>query len=195
MDEKAIFSAVDSLQRIFTVVLALALGEALKQFVADKAENPKDRIIHWDRLVALLAFLLLLIPFYEGMARYLYAEFQTPKRATHYSGFLLMDSIAFTIEASLFFVMSRALPMVQWRRFYAAVLVILGVDTAWEVILLVTNRPASLSWLSLNLAFAAVLAVILIKCADKRGPYLAAIAMLLRTIFDYVTNWGFYFPS
>ena len=115
MDDQAILSTVDNLQRIFSIVLALALAEALKQFVADKATRPEDRAIHWDRLMALIAFLLLLIPFYHGMGRYYFEVYHTKDLPRPYSLHLMIDSLAFTVEATLFFVMSRALSLVQWR--------------------------------------------------------------------------------
>lgn len=51
----------------FSIVLALALGEAFKQCVSER----ENGAIQWDRMLALLTFLLLILPFYQGMNRYL----------------------------------------------------------------------------------------------------------------------------
>ena len=50
----AIRSTVESLQQIYTIVFALAIAEAFRQFVADRADPTEDRTIHWDRLFALI---------------------------------------------------------------------------------------------------------------------------------------------
>src|SRR5262245_57408449 len=70
-----------------------------------------------------------------------------------YSLHLMVDSLAFTIEAILFFVMSRALPLVQWRLFYWTVVLILCVDTVWAAFVFWTHRPEIVEWLIMNLIF------------------------------------------
>jgi hypothetical protein len=198
MNEKAIVSTVSSLQTIFTIVLALSLGEAFKQFVADKAEKPEDRHIHWNRLTALVSFLLLLIPFYHGMGQYFYSTYISNPRPQPYSLFLMIDVLAFTLEASLFFVMSRALPRIQWRRFYKAVVCILIIDTAWGSIVLFFHPQPIVAWLILNAVFVPVFFLILRRCPAHEsiwGPSLAFAAMAVRTVLDYATLWTFYFPQ
>jgi hypothetical protein len=198
MDEKAILSTVDNLQRAFTIVLALSLGEAFKQFVADKAVKPEDRTIHWDRLIALIAFLLLLFPFYQGMDRYFYNVYRTQSRPSPYSLYLAIDCLMFTLESSLLFVMSRALPLVQWRRFYIAVLIILSADAIWGTIAWLTHTPSISRWVVLDLVSIPVFFVILLVFrlpTSRWGPALSLIVMLIRTIIDYWMYWDFYFPS
>ena len=199
MNNDAIWSTVESLRQIFAIVLALSLNEAFKQFIADRVEAPSGKSIRWDCLLALLVFLLLLVPFYHGMARYLYDVYHTPaSRPQPYSRFLLIDVISFTVEASLFFVMSRALRRVQWRRFYWAVVVILASDAVWGATVWLTHTQAFLPWLILNLVFLAILGAVLMVCRtpdSRSGPVIALIAMAVRTILDYATSWTFYFPA
>jgi hypothetical protein len=198
MNEDAIISAVDNLQRIFTIVLALSLGEAFKQFVSDHAVKPEDRTIRWDRLMALCAFLLLLIPFYHGMGRYFFDVYQTPPRPEPYSRYLLIDSLAFIAMASLFFVMCRELPAVQWRRFYCAVVGILLIDMVWGIGVWLSHRQANAEWLILNAIALPVLVIILAVFRSPRstfGPILALLAMIVRTVADYWVSWSFFFPQ
>jgi hypothetical protein len=198
MNNEAILSTVQILERIFAIVLALALGEAFKQFVSDTPKNPDDSFIHWDRFTALAALLLLLIPFYQGMGQYFYQVYHTAQRPKPYSAFLLVDCVAFTLEAALFFVMSRALPMIQWRRFYKTVLLVLILDTLWGSFVWVSHHQAIQWWLVLNILFMAVFVVILSVFRphnSKWGPRLALLAMIVRTVADYRTSWEFYFPS
>ncbi len=118
-------------QRAFTIVLALALAEAFKQFIADKADKPEDRVIHWDRLPALLSFLFLAFPFFHGMSRYFFVTYiHTTTPPPHYAVYLMIDGIAFLFESAMFFVMSRTLSAGQWRRYYLSVLLLLAIDVA-----------------------------------------------------------------
>ena len=62
---------VNFFQGAFTIVLALALGEALKAFVAGDDERP----IHWDRTPPFVSFLLIFFPFFQSMSQYLYLTY------------------------------------------------------------------------------------------------------------------------
>src|SRR5690349_3178439 len=132
-------SVVIFFRSAFTVVLALALGEAFKQFVTDRIagegryQEPKPDfpIILWTRLPALLSFLFLIWPFFQGMNRYFNKTYQSGSMPQPYSLYLSIDGILFTVEAALFFVMSRALPVAKWRLFYLCTLGLLVVDSIW----------------------------------------------------------------
>src|SRR5438046_924046 len=115
-------------QGAFTFILALALTESFKQFVADKAEREEDRHIHWERLWSLISFLFLIMPFFQGMSRYYYSEYLAAEIPDHYDFLLMFDGICFLTEAAIFFVMSRTLAPVLWRRFYSSVLLLFMVD-------------------------------------------------------------------
>jgi hypothetical protein len=68
---KAIPDIVRFFQTTCTFVLALAITEAFKQFVADRSNKPEERrFFHSDRLAALMSFLFLALPFYQRMNRY-----------------------------------------------------------------------------------------------------------------------------
>jgi nucleoside 2-deoxyribosyltransferase len=198
-NQEAILSSVNNLHTIFSIVLALALAEAFKQFVSDSPTEPQGQTpIHWDRLMALVAFLLLLIPFYHGMGRYFYDVYHSKSIPHPYPLHLIVDSLAFLIEGSLFFVMSRALARTMWRRFYWAVVMILAVDTVWAFFVWWTHRPEIVEWLIMNCIFLPVFAAILGWCRGriaKWGPVVALVAMLIRTVGDYATSWDFYFPE
>jgi hypothetical protein len=58
------------LQASYTILLALAFGEAFKQLVPDG-----DQPIRSDRLPLLLAFLFMIFPFNHGMSRYFYSTY------------------------------------------------------------------------------------------------------------------------
>jgi hypothetical protein len=124
-----------------------------------------------------------------------------------YSGYLMFDGVAFTIESALFFIMSRALSLAQWRRFYGSVLCLLAVDSFWGLtrtgflagsIWALPTGPIE-SWIILNIIFAIVIFGILFIFRGGKRPYVASgvglIAVFIRTFLDYYWNWNFYFPA
>jgi hypothetical protein len=65
--------------------------------------KPDYPVILWKRLPALLSFLFLIWPFFQGMNRYFYATYKPDALPQPYSLYLSIDGILFTIEAALFF--------------------------------------------------------------------------------------------
>jgi hypothetical protein len=192
MDHSAdIHNVVSFFQAAFTFILALALTESFKQFVADRAEKEEDRHIHWDRLWSLISFLFLIIPFFQGMSRYYYVEYVDNKITAHYAIWLIFDGVAFLIEAALFFVMSRTLSPVLWQRFYLSVLALFVVDSVWALFSYETHHVPILPWLALNVTSIIVFTTLIYKF---RAPRTACIAVVIRTILDYYVMWYFYFP-
>lgn len=196
---KDILDAIAFFKQAFTIILALALGEAFKQFVADRADKPEDRVLHWDRVLALFSFLLLIVPFYQGMSRYFFITYSDPAKFPQpYSAFLMFDGFAFMCESALFFIMSRALSLAQWRRYYCSVLVLLAVDSLWGVVAQTTHGTAIAPWIYLNVVFGIVLIIILFVFRHEARSYYASsfglAAMFVRTFFDYYFSWNFYFP-
>jgi len=190
---KDVMDAVAFFPRAFTIVLALALGEAFKQFVTDKAETA----IQWSRLPALLAFLFMVFPFFHGMNRYFFQTYQHPLPPASYAGSLLFDSSTFMAEAALFFVMSRSLADEQWRRFFVALLVLLAIDTTWGVFEL--QHLADIRyWIILNIVLAVALGGLLAyfwKKTTVAWPAIwAAVATFITTSISYYLSWTFYFP-
>lgn len=193
-NSKDVVDAITFFQRAFTIVLALALGEAFKQFVTDKEEKG----IQWDRLPALLTFLFMVFPFFHGMNRYFFLAYLNPlPTVKSYAGYLLFDGIAFMIESALFFVMSRSLAGVQWKRFFVALMALLLVDTGWGCIEL-ARMPEIGYWLILNAVLAALLGLVMLVCWKKENPsfpsVFAATAAFTTTTISYYLLWNTYFP-
>jgi hypothetical protein len=200
---KDIVDIVGFYQKAFTLILALALAEAFKQFVADKANKEEDRVIHWDRLWSLVSFLFLIFPFFQGTSRYFYVEYlHDSKLPSNYAAFIMFDGAMFTIEAALFFVMSRTLSLTLWRRFYYSVLWLFVIDSIWAFLCWKLRGVDILYWLLLNVAATAVLGpfIVVNRCIRRSvTPSLACkiccIGIIFRTMLDYWMMWSFYFPS
>jgi hypothetical protein len=201
----------------FTVVLALALSEAFKQFVTDRISaegryqepRPDQAIILWPRLPALLSFLFLIWPFFHGMNAYFsmtYLDHSHPMPSP-YSFYLSADGVLFTIEAALFFVMSRALSLTKWRLFYCCIIVLLMVDSVWGFITL-THTTRVRPWLILNAISFLILGIIILalhkiskgkEIAKSKVRYFICVVLpllsLTRTSIDYWKMWDLYFPD
>jgi hypothetical protein len=198
-------NAVGFFRQTFVIVFALALTEALKQFVAEQpkqANDPlSDRLIHWDRLPALLAFVFLLVPFFQGTVRYFYLTYESQKPFAYYDRFLVVDGVAFLIEAALFFAMSRAITPTRWRSLYMCIIWLLIADSSWGEIEYLHGALPTPHWIYLNIGLAMALGLLLwfIRTDERwRMPvamYLGMTAVIIRTVWDYSLDWTLYFPA
>jgi len=201
MNEEAIKSSIKSLQYIYAVVIALSIAEAFKQFVLPP--NEKNGIqksgIQWDRLPSLFCLLFLVVPFYHGMTRYLYDFYHiADKRPSPYACWLLFDCTVFTVEAGLFFVLSRSLPKELCRRFFWTVMVLLLVDIIWGVVVWRFRINVISSWVIVNVVTFSLLWLFLSVFRRSRSWWITALLSLMviaRTVVDYWTGRNFYFPN
>jgi len=187
----------------FSIVLALALGEALKQCVTEREGTQGFEVgdIRWDRVLALVTFLSLILPFYQGMNRYLLHTYGGAASQNISAGFLIIDGIAFMAESALFFVMSRNLSENRWRYFYQTVLALLLVDSGWGFSAIQHANDQGVStiwkWIALNVV-TSILLFVMIKYGKQfldqhRIAILGACGMIARTVVDYFISWDFYF--
>lgn len=193
-------TTISDLQRIYTIVLALAIGEAFKQFIPDAHRKLEERKLNWDQLFALASFLLLVLPFFQGMSRHMFIEYHEGPLRHSYPEWLLLDCIAFTVEGALFFVLSRTVSARQWTRFYFTVLLLLVVDGAWALIELmfpISQVHAIRTWFWLDVVFALLFGLALLVLRRRKyfvGAIVGLVLMVARSGFDYGLMWDFYFP-
>lgn len=203
MNAPAVQSTIDSLKGVYAIVLALAIGEAFKQFVVDRANKPEERHVQFDRLPALLSFLLLVIPFYHGIVRYYFDTYSVPPLPHRYGMWLSIDSFAFMMEAILFFVLSRSLSLVQWDSFYRTVILLCGFDMLWVLVGAFHNPKTIWNWVLLDIV--TIVAIFLIHGHWRnfdRNPkkwvclpaLLPVLVLFARGLIDYTVNRPFYFP-
>jgi hypothetical protein len=168
---------VENIQSIYTIVLALAIAEAFNQAV--KESKPMEEVhattirnwfacVHPARIISLIVFLLLAVPFFEGNQRYLYLQYIEPLRLPDplksvSASWLNFDCLIFSVEAGLFFVMSRSLSARRWQQFYATIVVLLMVDFVWAVLEMWHGSHVPREWLWFDLiASVALVAIILV---------------------------------
>ncbi len=201
MNVEAIKSSVESLQQVYTVILALSLGEAFMQFVNDKSGR-NENIVNLGMLPGLIGFLALLIPFFQGMNRYFYevyiavpTEYYGSNK--YYGNYLIRDCILFTIEASIFFMLSRSMQLDQWKKYYKIVIGLLFLDVGWGIWVYYTTSTEILSWVIVNIFSLPLLILVVVLIKREKiywGIFLSLFVTISRTVFDYLYSWHFYFP-
>jgi hypothetical protein len=128
----AIENAVNHFQWLFTIIMALAITEGLKQFVTEYKDDEKTKPpIRWECVGGLVAFLLTAMLFTYGMTRAFFEAYRRGRLEHEYFAHLAGDSLAFIIEAFAFFVMSRSLSPSRARTFATAALIAFSVDLVW----------------------------------------------------------------
>ena len=91
--------SVDSLQMIYAVIVALAIGNAIQTIFLDAT----TKLFIFDfsllsSLPAFLTFIVIIVPFYQGMNRHL-DNCYIINTETHVEGALLFDFLVFFFEA------------------------------------------------------------------------------------------------
>jgi hypothetical protein len=189
-----VIHTVNFFQGAFTIILALAVGEALKSFVSDD----QSQSLHWERFPALLAFMVIFFQFFESMAQYFYSTYLSPKTALEFfPGYLLFDSIMFLLEGCCFFIMSRSLAPHRWRRFYGSIVVLMLIDIAWTGV----NQTRGLHvgpWLAIDAA--TVVAILLMvwfergKKDSMRPSYVGLALIAITSVLSYWLEHDMYLP-
>lgn len=167
---------VENIQSIYTIILALAIAEAFNQAIREnKPEAEKHATtfaswfdcVHPSRFISLTVFLLLAVPFFQGNQKYLYLQYieplHQPNPPKSISAFWLnFDCLMFSLEAGLFFIMSRSLSARRWQQFYATIVVLMTVDFVWAMAEIWHRSAVPCEWLWFDLAAILILAAIIL---------------------------------
>jgi hypothetical protein len=167
---------VQNVQSIYTIVLALAIAEAFNQAIKEnKPETEKHATtllswfdcVHPTRFISLIVFLLLAAPFFQGNQKYLYLQYIEPLHKpippkSISALWLNFDCLVFSLEAGLFFVMSRSLSARRWQQFYATIAVLLTVDFIWALLERWHKAAVPPEWLWFDSIAVIVLVVIIV---------------------------------
>jgi hypothetical protein len=200
--------SVDNLQRLYTVVISLAITESLRRLLSefgDKGTSPS-----FTAIAAVIALVVTVVPFYHGANRYLDATYVTDERsakpATLAALMLLLDFAVIFVEAIIFFILAL---LINQSAFFIALLgslflldaIWVGV-TKWTSKSLTDQGSAYRIWLVANLVAGAI--ALFISLSDVWGLnvlqnqherlWFMALVAFIRTVFDYATVWKFYYP-
>jgi len=203
--DKARTRSVDNLQRLYTVVVSLAVTESLKGLLSNVSSG--GVLPTYDRWLMFVSLIVTVIPFYHGANRYLDATYVTEERSSKYSA-LMPDFIVLFVEGLLLFVL--AMVSKDENIFYPALAGLLILDTVW--VLITTHKastkygkaPHYIFWAIINVIASCLLCIFVWshKLFDEPiwgSPTYRSIALMLvviiRTIIDYISVWQFYYPK
>lgn len=186
---------VDALQRVYAMVIALALTTAVKLLVETLGIVARTSPSQADRVTTILlfvAFLSTLVAFYHGMNRHLDDTFVIGGGAIPRRLPLLIDIFVFLVEGALLAVMASTITVPF--AFLCSWSVLLAVDIVWGLyVYLVVKRTAPAKWVGNNSAFLICAWVSWLFIFPASGALIAVIETL-RSGIDYRLNWAFYFP-
>jgi hypothetical protein len=203
LDREALKLSVQSLQRIYAFIIALAFGNSLtKLFVNPGTQTPDLTKLFTEGGVLFACFVATVIPFFHGMNRHLddiYALRRMSKanRGPHLpprNGAIMVDLIVFVLEAGLLYLLAAA--VLDRHAFFILLPTLLAMDIFWAMITwLITGSPA-LKWAAVNIL--ALIAVLVSKGLNQLTSesllMLLTGIVILRSVADYWFNWDFYFP-
>jgi hypothetical protein len=189
-----VIHTVNFFQGAFTIILALALGEALKSFISDDQSQP----LHWERFPALAAFIVIFFQFFESMAQYFYSTYLSPNTSLQFiPGYLLFDSITFLLQGCCFFIMSRSLAPHRWRRFYGSIVVLMLIDIVWAGV----NQARGIHvgpWLAIDIAtIVVILSMVWFEHGKKdsmRPSYVGLALIAITSVLAYWLEHDMYLP-
>jgi hypothetical protein len=212
----ALKRSIDTLQRIYAVVAALAIGEALRRAVL-KGGGPAHTLqVSWSdiQLPLCVAVLVTVIPFVHGMNRHLdehMADLAVPAKRSRMVATLMLDFLIFAIQCCVLFSLGGAVDS-PGPTFYRIFLALLLIDIFWAILrslfelqALDWNRIDGQSrddiikqvlWAAINIV--AVLAVIGVESAAKNDLSQARLLGLLAVIRSGADYWfarDIYFPQ
>lgn len=197
--------SVDNLQRLYTVVISLALTEYLRRLLSQSAEaNEATGYNGWLMFVSLI---FTVVPFYHGANRYLDATYVTGERAAK-PGTLMVDFLILFAEGLGIFAIAM-LATEGPAYFYTGLAMLFVLDAVWVGFTNLTavsaedKFPGYGAWATVNyLAALALLVFVWSNALDWsiwKGDVARNIALMgvaiVRTIYDYHKVWDFYYPK
>jgi hypothetical protein len=191
--EKIVERSVDGLQKLYAVVVALAINQAVLNFLRDRdsaAALVSEQALR--DIPELLALIVTVIPFYHGMNRHLERSYLERDAGPRHSA-LLLDFLAFFVEA--FILLAAAWSVRRGIQCFLFLGMLLFVDVVWgwicHLIHYVGGKSTVLRWVAVNIVF--IGAGVLIWRAFHE-TWLLGILAVFRSIADYWSGWEFYFP-
>jgi hypothetical protein len=197
--------SVDNLQRLYTVVISLAITESLRNLLSDVVSKQPPGYERWLMFISLL---VTVVPFYHGANRYLDATYVTLERRAHDEA-LMIDFLILFVEGLCFFAIAALAPLGPVL-FYTGLAFLFVLDAAWVGITNLTAlRPQDrftdyFKWAFANvIAAAALLISVWTKVfygtsfwrTELAGNIALAVVAVSRTFYDYWKVWRFYYPK
>jgi hypothetical protein len=193
--DKVIERSVDSIQKIYAVVIALAISQSFQSLLKEPSGGALLGFAAISpALPSFLAFLVTLVPFWHGMNRHLdrcYLE----KTSDVVQGALLLDFVVFFVEAGCLF--AAAWSLRSGIESFAYLGVLLSIDTVWAFVSHQIHykgqKSNAIRWSLINLiAMSCAIGIVAFPFESK--PIVLMVVAILRSVADYGICWNFYFP-
>ena len=197
--KSAVERSVSSLQAIYAIIIALAMGQAINTLI--KLPNTTQHRLSIDiipHLPAFAAFVALLVPFYHGMNRHLeicYIE----KSSKVVKAALPIDFVVFFLESALLFAFAVSLDA------GLEAFVILGILLIFDCVWAITSHlihyrglDSSIGWWAALNVVTVLVGFLIYKNQMYTDDTKLVVLMFLsfaRTGVDYWICRGIYFPK
>lgn len=193
---KIVERSVDSVQKIYAVVIALAIAQAIQSLLKSStgaADLNLSQLL--SGVPGFVAFLVTLVPFWHGMNRHLdrcYLE----KDNSVVQGALLLDFGTFFVEAIFLFaagwsLRSGIIPFVCLG-------LLLFTDMVWAFISHQIHFPGrkshAVKWSAINIT-SIVVAILVVAFPFQSKILVLMVIAVVRSLVDYWLCWNFYFPT
>ncbi|MEC4591908.1 DUF1937 family protein [Nitrospirillum amazonense] len=207
IDEKSLKKARDDsvsanikvLENFYSFVISFALTQATMKFI-DTCISSGSNVDIYGELALYISILILIVPFYQGMNRFLYDTHvvRPIKKPNDPTSPILLDIYAFLLMSILIFSLGRFLD--DPRVFFFIWSSLLFVDIIWSItVWKIQGGRKNPIWAWNNLTFLIVSWAIWIafyhfSIKFPYSDYVFVILNVARTLNDYKQNWSFYFP-
>ena len=202
MTDKARELSISNLQRLYAMVMSLAVAESLRRLLSDYGD--KGELPEFASIVAVFSLLITAIPYFHSANRFLEATYITGEHQVK-SVTLMFDFVQLFVEGIIFFVLAVVIKRPQV--FFTTLAILFVSSSVWIVVRYLTttkeNKPPIIwSWPFAN--FMAAICLLILVWPNLLGwnPWPSSTAMsvalgataLIRTVYDYYSSWDFYLP-
>lgn len=202
-------SMVNSLKEITTIIVGLALTNAIVQFLVEGTAVREITEISLESAVIFVLLIVNMIRFYHGNFRHLDVTYSTTNFQSSISGSIKQHPKGEKVTIDFFFILVESL-MLCAMSFYQArplyyfysFIALLTVDVFWffATYHLVPDKETfrhQKIW-SMNNFGAIIILLILLQFSTSSWQwalnYACAVVLFVNTIIDYGVLWNFYFP-
>jgi hypothetical protein len=201
--------SVDTLQRLYTMIMALALLPSISQVLSipplGQGQIAGASIqFRYELLPTFIAMIVTFVPFYHGASRYLDEAYIFGDKALASNK---LNKLAVATDGALFFLhalafYALALTLAEPPVCFSFLAAILILDCVWVITaqLHPHSRLSSrflLTWLWLNIPSAVILVVIVVTPLAQILwlRWVIAAGLTVRTAIDYWLCWSFFWPG
>jgi hypothetical protein len=203
--EKARERSVNNLQRLYTVVISLAITVSLKNLFEDVfgcATSPGKGILDFPgycgHLLRFISFIATVVPFFHGANRYLDETYVTHESEARKFA-LLIDFVALFLEGLGIFVLAMYAQIDN--NFYAVLTGVLLFDIVWVLSTYITavgDKPKIKWWAVVNIVTVFTIFIFLWSSLwpnESVKSWMLMFICVVRTVLDYILVWPLYYPE